>query len=1169
MIVKKRHWLWILLSLFLFICALAIWAATQLPTWVRDKAIGEISRLADRPVTLASIDFGLWPLRLQVNNFRLMERQGATATFALDSLSAEFDWTSITKKYPIVNSVKIVKPVISLTRYANEKTSVDDLIEKFQNRPKSDGLPQFSVANIELDGGAIYAQDQTVNSQHSVTELQTKIPFLSSLAVDQKVWVKPELSFKLDNKLVQAQAESLPFDGTHTSRLNLTVEPFELAPWFVYWPKTAVVAPKKAQIETKLTIDFAQEAKTKLAIKGMMKLTGAEVQQALKTSVFQKMDVQVQSMAIENFELFPLEKKFRALAVSIEQPIVQLVRPANTVAAAKQAEKVEAPVTFDWEIGEVKINQGLISYQDPSFSPKPLNVKLTDVNAAISGLSANPQQKVALKASAKADKGEAIEVDSNFSKVDDDNSLDWKVSNASLSDWWWFVEPYLISTPKGGKFQSQGRVLFGAKEGVRLDKLGLKVGDFSLKSKSGLEWLKFASLGVSDFSMGLNDKTIKLGKVEVSKFSMLAKRGEQGQLSVLEVMPKPSSLAGGEKSSGNPKNISWVVDLQELRLDKSSLALIDEVKNRDTDVKIEEIQLIAKSLRIDADGSFTENSPSTPTTKPIFGSVDLSGLVNKKGRLKLKGPLHLQPVNASLELDLADINLLPFQAYFTEFVNASMNRGEASIKGKLGVNLASENPVQYQGSLAINQFASVTKLGNEDLLRWKALRLNNAQFVMKPLTIDLGDIELDEFYSRLILTPEGRLNLQDLAVAKEGAAASAASPISPTSPAERLPVRIGKISLNNGNVNFSDFFVKPNYTANLTNLSGSVTELTPEKAGVVNLSGRIDGTGSLAIEGSINPLIRNLSLDIKADATDIDLPRLSPYSGKYIGYGIEKGKLSAKVTYKLDDRKLQAENRVILDQLTFGEKVDSPTAMKLPILFAVALLKDRNGVIDINMPIGGSLDDPQFSISGLVFRMIGNLIVKVITSPFTLLASLGGGKDQELSKIDFVVGSAALSKASVEKAESIAKALNDRPSLKLDLGGRANPQEDADALKKVAFDRLLKAQKLRETLKGNVGADAIDAVEITPAEYPKYLTAAFKATQKGVTLFQRATPIPEMEKALNEQAMVSDAEVLNLANRRAQAMKDWLAENGKIATERLFITAPKLEGAARVELGLK
>jgi Domain of Unknown Function (DUF748) len=1167
--IKNRRWPWMFLSTAVAFAVVATWVVIQSPTWVREKVTAELGKLLERQVTLAEVNFGLWPLRAGLRDLKVLDKQGLAVTFSVISLQAEFDWASVTKKYPIVNHVKVVSPVISVTRFEDQSTSIDDLIQKFQNRPKSDDVPNFSIANIEVDGGAVYANDQTVKTNHSVTELKTKVPFVSSLAVDQKVWVKPALSFKLDDKLVEAQAESLPFARTHTSRLNLRIESIELAPWLVYWPKTAVVVPRKAQIETVLNIDFSQEAKSQLVIKGMLKVKEAEVQQALKTSVFEKMGVQIKSMAIESFELQPLDKKFRTSDILIDQPVVQLVRPLNAVVAAKQAEKVDAPVTFDWELGEVKISQGVVTYQDPGFSPKPLNVRLIDVNTVIAGLSANPKQKVALKASAKADKGETIEVDSNFSKVDDDNSLDWNVSNASLSDWWWFVEPYLTSTPKGGKFQSQGRVLFGAKEGVRLDKLGLKVADFSLKSKSGLEWLKFASLGVSDFSMGLNDKAIKLGKVEISKFSMLAKRGEQGQLSILEVMPKQPSSAGGEKSSGNPKSNPWVVDLQELRLDKSSLELIDEVKNRDTDVKIEEIQLIAKSLRIDTGASFTANSPSTPTTKPIYGSVDLSSLVNKKGRLKLKGPVHLQPVNASLELDLADINLLPFQAYFTEFVNASMNRGEASIKGKLGVNLASENPVQYQGSLAINQFASVTKLGNEDLLRWKALRLNNAQFVTKPLTIDLGDIELDEFYSRLILSPEGRLNLQDLAVAKEGGTASTASPASLSSSAERLPVRIGKISLNNGNVNFSDFFVKPNYTANLTNLSGSVTELTPEKAGVVNLSGRIDGTGSLAIEGSINPLIRNLFLDIKADATDIDLPRLSPYSGKYIGYGIEKGKLSAKVTYKLDDRKLQAENRVILDQLTFGEKVDSPTAMKLPILFAVALLKDRNGVIDINMPIGGSLDDPQFSISGLVFRMIGNLIVKVITSPFTLLASLGGGKDQELSKIDFAVGSAVLSKASVEKAESIAKALNDRPSLKLDLGGRASLQEDADALKKVAFARLLKAQKLRETLKGNVGADAIDAVEITPAEYPKYLTAAFKATQKGATLFQRAMPIPDMEKALNEQAMVSDAEVLNLANRRAQAMKDWLAENGKIASERLFITAPKLEGAARVELGLK
>jgi hypothetical protein len=586
-------------------------------------------------------------------------------------------------------------------------------------------------------------------------------------------------------------------------------------------------------------------------------------------------------------------------------------------------------------------------------------------------------------------------------------------------------------------------------------------------------------------------------------------------------------------------------------------------------------------------------------------------------------------------------------------VNAVITQGEVGAQGKLALDLASDNPVQYQGAIEVLQFASLTKEANEDLLKWKSLRLSSTQINTKPLKIDLGDIELDEFYSRLIISPTGRFNLQDLGATKTDSAATAPSPgpgaasasasalpaastpgsasatpsqTSPTQAADPArttsspqtvqlsegptadtstqsipasntssnaaspqtnspglaaqapatdppPVRIGKITLSKGNIDFSDFFVKPNYSANLTNMAGSITELTPEKAGQVTLTGRIDGTGTLKIEGAINPLIRNLFLDLKADATDIDLPRLTPYSGKYIGYGIEKGKLSAKVAYKLENRQLKAENRVILDQLTFGDKVDSPTAMKLPILFAVALLKDRNGVIDIDMPIGGSLDDPKFSISGLVIRMIGNLIVKVITSPFTLLASLGGGKQQELSRVEFESGNAVLNKTAQEKLESVAKALTDRPALKLDMGGRASLVDDAPTLKKRAFDRLIKAQKLRETLKGNVGAEAIDAVEISSAEYPKYLTQAFQASSlpkpRNFIGMQKSVPVPDMEKALSETVQVSDADVLNLANRRAQALKDWLAETGKIATDRLFITAPKMEGAPRVELSLK
>ncbi len=153
----------------------------------------------------------------------------------------------------------------------------------------------------------------------------------------------------------------------------------------------------------------------------------------------------------------------------------------------------------------------------------------------------------------------------------------------------------------------------------------------------------------------------------------------------------------------------------------------------------------------------------------------------------------------------------------------------------------------------------------------------------------------------------------------------------------------------------------------------------------------------LLIGGRINPLARDLTLDIKASVHDMELAPLSPYSGKYVGYRIERGKLSFDVAYQLQDRQLQAQNRLVLDQLTFGDKVDSPSATSLPVLLAVALLKDRHGVIDIDLPIGGSLDDPQFSVGGVIVKVLVNLITKAVTAPFALLGRLFGGGTEEMS----------------------------------------------------------------------------------------------------------------------------------------------------------------------------
>jgi hypothetical protein len=286
------------------------------------------------------------------------------------------------------------------------------------------------------------------------------------------------------------------------------------------------------------------------------------------------------------------------------------------------------------------------------------------------------------------------------------------------------------------------------------------------------------------------------------------------------------------------------------------------------------------------------------------------------------------------------------------------------------------------------------------------------------------------------------------------------------------------------------------------------------------------------------------------------------------------------VEYHIENRKLAAKNNIYLDQLTFGEKVESPTATKLPVTLAVALLKDRNGVIDVNLPISGSLDDPQFSVIGIVFQVIGNLIVKAVTAPFALLGAMFGG-GEELAYLEFAAGSAALDADDVGKLKSLSKALTDRPGLKLDVAGRVDPEVDREGLKRASIDRKVRTQKFNDLRREGKAPASADAVTVEAAEYEKYLRRAYGDEKfpkpRNVIGIAKDLPVPEMETLMLTHAQVTDEDLRLLANARAQAAKDWIVDEGKMPAERVFLVAPKLspEGIkdkgkpTRVDFGVK
>jgi outer membrane protein OmpA-like peptidoglycan-associated protein len=433
-------------------------------------------------------------------------------------------------------------------------------------------------------------------------------------------------------------------------------------------------------------------------------------------------------------------------------------------------------------------------------------------------------------------------------------------------------------------------------------------------------------------------------------------------------------------------------------------------------------------------------------------------------------------------------------------------------------------------------------------------------------------LRLSDYNARLEITEQGRLNLQTL-VEKRAAdapagAASAAPARSGTAAALPVDLLIGAAQLNNGHVDFHDRFIRPNYSAELTELNGRLGRFDSNSRDMATLQfdGRVAGTGLLHISGAVNPTIEPLALDIRAKATDIELPGLTPYAAKYAGYPIERGKLSMDVSYKIDaDGKLQARNQIIVNQLTFGPKSDSPDATSLPVRLAVALLQDSNGVIDIDLPVSGSLDDPQFSIGGLFLKAIVNLLTKVLTAPFSMLA---GSSGTDLSTVEFTAGTADLAAGSQAVIDKVAKALAARPGLKLSVTGQADAKSEAQAMQHAALEARIVAEQRRDLARASLGGAAAADAALPPlqaAERARIVHGLYADAPlpdkprdaKGVLL-----PLPpaQMEALLAAAVPVDAAATRALAVQRGRRVREALIAKG-LGGERLFLAEPKGEPA--------
>ena len=690
-------------------------------------------------------------------------------------------------------------------------------------------------------------------------------------------------------------------------------------------------------------------------------------------------------------------------------------------------------------------------------------------------------------------------------------------------------------------------------------------------------FLDINQLTVGPLDFNLAKQKLDISRLVVDALSLELERDAKGQLTILAPFSQASSSkqqdlavnadADAAKADDAPPFL-WSIG--EIQLNNSSLNVADLQPSTPANISIEKINSRLSGL-------------SQDMTKSLdFG---LSYFIENSEKSEINGQVIPTPLSLKAAINFDKLALKTIQPYLNDHVRITIEDGALSVNGNLSLTSETESDTMtggFAGTVNINKFETTDQSVNERLIGWQNLSIEPVKVNFNPLSIEINDIRFEQPYGRIIVTEDRSTNLARLAVARPDEtpeqAPSESTPSdtaeAPASASKPVPLKIDRILFNNGAAYFADLSLKPQFGTSIQNISGEISGLSSDnlERASVDIKGTVEDYGKALVKGKINPLSGDLYTDLAVKFDNIELSTMTPYSGRYAGYSIDKGKLNLHLNYKIANRMLEGENRLILDQFELGSSVDSDESVSLPLELALAILKDRNGVIDIDLPTRGNMDDPDFKLSGLVLKAFANVITKAATAPFSMIGNLVGGDAESLQSVSFETGKAELTAEHISNLEKLSHALNSRPQLMLEIRANVDEQVDGEALKKIKLDNRLassigeqRVTALEKLIVGRAGQAELDRIKasiLTTTGTPEQVAAE---NSKGGT-DPEAIKTQAYEEALYNATLktesVSSLELTTLAKERITSIKTQLIDQNKVTNEQVFALQPSLEGQA-------
>ncbi|MBN1905601.1 MAG: DUF748 domain-containing protein [Deltaproteobacteria bacterium] len=833
----------------------------------------------------------------------------------------------------------------------------------------------------------------------------------------------------------------------------------------------------------------------------------------------------------------------------------------------KEDKKGKRPIAI--KLFNTSINKGAFKYPDKS-GDDPATVNLNDISIKVNELyfATGDEHLNPFTINAKDQEGGELQLKGDY-RIDPlyvEGSIG--ANNINLEGFSKFLENILpLKIGKGMlSFDTNIHIKDDTDFIFKIDKGNLAIKDLGINDNfTDPAMLSAGNIAIQNFTVDITMRRVLVEDVLLDRLALnqwIDKKGK-ARYEALVAPDKPAKTGQENASADNGKeNKPWDIMVRQVFLKNSTIDFEDQNEKINTKHTLSGINLDLKDISL------------APESKI---SINLAAILNSNGEINIEGFLCPTPFSMELKYKLDKLMLNPFTKYLEAIMWLNIADGNLFADGNVSVKKDGETSINAATSMGLDNLKIKDLRSNNPLFSLNRFMLDDLRADVNARKITVASVSLVKPDLAVSLSEKKLLNLAGMMKEKEEIKDAEPSEQKPSS-SDPWKYEIDKVSLNNGTLLFSDKSVKPEYKTGMYNMALSIDKIgsLTKAPSPFSFKADIDKYAPFTLTGTLDPIRLQPGFAFKSTLKGLEMTHLSPYSGVYIGNYLKSGKLSLDLDYSLHDRKLKGDNNINAKNLYLGEKVAVEPVINAPVGLGLALLRDISGVIDLDVNISGDLDDPDFSVAGIIIKTLVNILVKAAASPFKLLGSLIPGGGDDMGNILFDPGSSILNQAGKDNLVKLADALNQRPQLTLSIKGNASRSEDVAALKtanlnKMVADRRgielsmiedkLKSQELWMVTENHVTLKAINNEMGLPGvderlkmniqgEDPE---KGQKSAQGSETQVKDNSVYKEIYDGILKALTISDDKLISLADERVLAIKQYLVDEVKFTHERISV----------------